>query len=377
MGSLQPMKLITRVIILELLVAIAEGTMLFTFVFFLKRLYDLTDLLVTGGTTLVSTLVLLFSILPSIMVLTFPMAVLLASLLVYGRMAQDNELTALQAAGYSAVQLLKPVLLVGFILTLLMLWWHNRIAPKGLRLFDSVAADVLQNTSTTGIRPGNFNILGDFIIVPSTIDEGGMHSVRIFERRGEEIAGVISAPSGTIKYFPRENSIQINLERGTVHQIQSRDRASIIQFQELRFTISIQNLLRKMAKTGKWPQKFTNDGLRKTLRDYHNAPPEARTPGFTKMYHQFLVELNYRRTLPFACLIMAGVGALLGMKSGFGKRSACYGMTIAIIFSYYILLNFGKTYAEEGTLPAWFALWIPNWVCALTGGYFFYRTQRV
>jgi len=68
---------------------------------------------------------------------------------------------------------------------------------------------------------------------------------------------------------------------------------------------------------------------------------------------------------------------LLGMKSGFGKRSACYGMTIAIIFLYYILLNFGKTYAEEGTLPAWFALWIPNWVCALAGGYFFYRTQRV
>ncbi len=371
------MKIISRVIVLDLLVAIAEGTVLFTFVFFLKRLYDLTDLLVTGGATFSSTLALLFSLLPSIMVLTFPMSILLASLLVYGRMAQENELTALQAAGYSTLQLLKPVLLVGLILSLLLLWWHNRIAPKGLRLFDSVAAGVLQNTSTTGIRPGNFNLLGDFIILPSTIEEGRMSSVRMFERRGEEIVGVISAPSGTIQYFPKENTIQIRLEQGTVHQVQSDSSGAFIHFGELTFSISIQDLLRKMANTGKWSQKFSNGALRKTLRDYHNAPPSARTPGFTQMYHQFRIELQYRQTLPFACLIMAWVGALLGMESGFGRRSSCYGMTIAIIFIYYILLNFGKTYAEEGSLPVWLALWIPNLIAALAGGYFFYRTQRV
>ena len=200
------MKIISRVIVLDLLVAIAEGTVLFTFVFFLKRLYDLTDLLVTGGATFSSTLALLFSLLPSIMVLTFPMSILLASLLVYGRMAQENELTALQAAGYSTLQLLKPVLLVGLILSLLLLWWHNRIAPKGLRLFDSVAAGVLQNTSTTGIRPGNFNLLGDFIILPSTIDEGRMSSVRMFERRGEEIVadGACMAMPGSGRWLGRK-----------------------------------------------------------------------------------------------------------------------------------------------------------------------------
>ena len=114
------MKLIWRYMVLNLLTFIAEGVVLFTFVFLLKSIYEITDLLVAGGTTLSATIQLLFSLLPSIMILTFPMALLMASMLMYGRMTQDNELIALQASGYSTWQLIVPAFIVGLILTVIL-----------------------------------------------------------------------------------------------------------------------------------------------------------------------------------------------------------------------------------------------------------------
>jgi len=362
--------------ILDLLVAVSEGAVLFTFVFFLKRLYDLTDLFVTGGTDILSTGQLLFSLLPTILLVTFPMSILLASLLVYGRMADDNELTALQGAGYSTRQLLIPALIVGAVLTCLLLWWGHRIAPKGLRYFKVVASRVLKDTATTGIRPGGFNHLGMFTILPSSIESGKMRSVRMFEIKDKTIASVISASTGTIAYTPANSSIKLNLHSGNLHQIDSQGREISIQFDQFQFSISIPDLLRKLAKTGREEQRISSSQLYDFVHKIYPAYPQAEKERLAKWYYRRYVELIRRQAMPFACLIMAVIGALLGLESRYGKRSTCYSMTIAVIFIYYILLSFGKTYAEVGALPVPLSIWFPNIISLFYIAYLYYRTMR-
>lgn len=408
-------KIITRVLILDMLSTIAEGVALFTFVFLLKRIYDLTDLF-AGGTTLLVTCQLLFCLLPSIMVLTFPMALLLSSMMVYGRMAHDNELTALQAGGYSSRQLLMPVVIVGILLTGVLLWWSDRIAPKGLRMFQAIASDVVQKTATTGIRPSSFNKIGNFTFCPSEIENGKMRNIRIFEHKEDTdhkqiIAGVISAPSGQLEYFPTKNTLQLHLENGALIQLPAADRDVAMTFKEMNFSVEINGLLDRLTKTkgGSPEQRFSADMLKSesSIRRvvYENQKKKAEQveqeqqrysadtlkaeegkrlvveqnqikKGYFKQWKQIEVEKVNRIALPFACFFMAMIGSLLGMGSKFGKRSSCYSMTILVIFIYYVLLIFGKTFAENGTLPVWMGLWIPNAGSMTLITWLYYRTLR-
>jgi len=352
-----------------MLTATAEGAALFTFVFLLKRIYKLTDLLVTGGSTMFSTIQLISSILPSIMTLTIPMAVLLAALMVYGRMAHDNEITALYAGRYSTFQLLIPAILTGVLLTGLMMWWSHRIVPKGLRNSVVLAADVLHKTATAMIQPGSFNPLGNMIILPGSVDEREMRSVRLFEKNGKRIAGVVSAVTGTPSYNPSTNSIDLLLEKGVLHQIPSEDRDVMIRFDTMNFSIQIPRMFHDLADMGREVHHYTGRQLKNyTRKGYFENK---------KWYYYCKIELAQRRAMPFACLIMAVLGALLGLQSRYGKRSANYATTIIIIFFYYILLSFGHPLAEKGNLPAWIALWIPNAVSMILAAYLYYRTCRI
>lgn len=383
---------INRHITLDMTVAVAEGAALFTFIFLLKRIYELTDLLVAGGSTMGMTFNLISSILPSIMILTIPMAILLAALMVYGRMAHENEIIALYAGRYSSFQLLVPALIVGILLTALMIWWCHRIGPKGLRYSRTLVVKVLEEAATAGIRPGNFNQLGDMIVLPNSIEDGQLRSVRLFEKKDEEVSGVISASTGAIKYTPATNALNLNLEHGVLHQIPAPDRDVMIHFEIMNFSIKVPRLIRSVADMGRDAHRLSDGELNKFIvNDYQQvadqikAIPEDQRSKFdrdklnwyTKIFYQYRVELAQRRALPFACLIMSILGALLGMKSQYGKRSANYATTIAVIFVYYILLSLGKTLVENGNFPAWPGLWIPNAVCAVWAAYLYYRTLRV
>jgi len=375
------MRLITRVIIRDLIVAIAEGVVFITFVFLLKRLFNLTDLFLSEGASFTSTCALLFCLLPFVMMLTFPMAVLLGSLMVYGRMAGDNELTALHAGGYTVRQLLVPAMIVGLLLTSLLFWWGNRIAPKGLRLFRVVATEVLRKTTSASIRSGVFNNLGGFIVLPNESTTEHTTALRMFESRGDRISGVISASSSSLTYSSEQSTLGVSLEAGILHQVPSDDRDVVIKFSEMRFSIGIPVLLQQLIRSGREEQRYSNRILAYWIQEYRRLYPIEPDPNMKKNYFFILkrmeVEQALRRALPFSCLLMAVVGSLLGMASHFGRRSACYGVTIIAIFFYYILLNLGKTNAEAGNLSPVLAVWLPNGISLILALVLYWRTQRV
>lgn len=375
------MKLMNRVLLVDLLSGVGEGVVLFTFVFLLRRMFNLTELLVAGRASLLTTVELVSALLPSIMMLTLPMAVLLATMMVYGRLVQDNEFMALRAVGYSPYQLLKPALILGLLLTLMLLWWGHRIAPKGLRIVRETAADVLQNAAAAGLQPSHFAKMGDMVLSARSVEGGRMKNLKIFEQRDGRIAGVISSPSAEMRYSPEDSRITFTLDDGRLHQIPQPDRDVVIGFDRMSFSVGIPALLGKFARTGPEEQRYSREDLielAQTYWDGYHIETEEKTKGwYFKKAKQMEMEMVRRYSLPAAALIMALIGSLLGMMSGYGKRSSCYGLTILVIFLYYNLLNFGKTVVEDGVIPPWLGLWTPNFVAAIFALYLIVRFRRI
>ncbi len=62
--------------------------------------------------------------------LAVPMAVLVATLMSFGRMSHDNEITAMRTAGISYATLLRPALIFGTLICLALIYFNNQVLPE-------------------------------------------------------------------------------------------------------------------------------------------------------------------------------------------------------------------------------------------------------
>ena len=68
-------------------------------------------------------------ILPIILTFTVPWAIMVAVMLVFGRMSADNEITAMRACGVSILQIMSPIMIITVLLTALCLYLQVELGP--------------------------------------------------------------------------------------------------------------------------------------------------------------------------------------------------------------------------------------------------------
>src|SRR5262247_3910734 len=111
------------------------GVGVFTFFLFIDRIYQLTNLVITKNVPFVLVLSLLGFMLPAFLTLTLPMALLVAVLLVCGRLAGDLEITALKASGVSPLRLFRPFVVAALVVTAVIAWLTLFVNPWSIAAF--------------------------------------------------------------------------------------------------------------------------------------------------------------------------------------------------------------------------------------------------
>src|SRR5499426_2123033 len=129
------MSILDRYVWKELAPPFAIGVGVFTFFLFIDRIYQLTNLVITKNVPFHLVLSLLIFMLPAFLSLTLPMALLVAVLLVCGRLAADLEVSALKAAGVSPVRLFRPFAVAGILVTMVIAWLTLFAAPWAMGAF--------------------------------------------------------------------------------------------------------------------------------------------------------------------------------------------------------------------------------------------------
>src|SRR5690554_4054959 len=133
------MKLIYRYITLELLTPLLFGVAAFTGIFIgTDLLFELIDYYNNYGVRILTLLQLFFLNLPAIAVLTIPMATLLGTIMAYGRLSGDSEITALRASGISIYKLVVPALALGLLMTFLTIGVNEFIVPQANYLNEQI-----------------------------------------------------------------------------------------------------------------------------------------------------------------------------------------------------------------------------------------------
>src|SRR5579862_8005709 len=100
---------------------LAFGVAVFSFMLVLDKLFDMADLVLNRGASAWLVLKMFAIFVPTILPLTVPMAFLLASLVTFGRLSQDGEITAVRAAGISLWKISWPILGLAAIVSIMLL----------------------------------------------------------------------------------------------------------------------------------------------------------------------------------------------------------------------------------------------------------------
>lgn len=192
-----------------------------------------------------------------IMALAIPMAVLVSSLVTFGKMSADNEITAIKASGISVLQLLSPGLIAASILTFGLIYYNNTVLPEFNHQARLLTEDIYRKKPTIRIEPGlvyteipNINLLSKTIIEEG--DSSRLESVIIDDLSFQDKRRTILAKQGVLKFDMIADRLFLDLYDGEIHEIDNTDfnEYRILRFQHHRMNIEIPGLSLKRSQSG-------------------------------------------------------------------------------------------------------------------------------
>ena len=316
--------------------------------------------------------------LPGFLVLSFPMSVLLSTLLTYGKLSSNSELLALRSLGIKTSRFIVPALIVSIIMTGLTFFFNNSLVPYSNKLAEISIRDGLGKSTTieTGNdvffpgygslidpktnKPSEKNTYLTQIFFSRVVKNKIMKNVTLldFSRIGNK--QVLSAESAS---FDKDNLRWI-FKNGKIVYFSSDAQTSIVDFGTYFYPLGDGPL--KVSEI----QKDAND---MTVAEAIAAKNIYENSGNIKEARKMKVRIQEKFTLPCACLVFGLLGSSLGSKSNLrSSRSQGFGLSVILILIYYIMSFLFSSLGVKGLLTPIFAAWLPVFI-SLGGGIYFLR----
>ena len=194
------MKTLHRYLVGQVIASLLMTVAVFTLVFLLFNLLnDILAFLVRGHASFLIVLEAMGLLIPFVMVFALPMALLTATLLVFGRFSADQELTAARAGGFSLLSLAWPILVLSLLFCGICAFVNldfgprSRVAYKDLRFkFQARVSEVLL---PEGVFIKDFK---DTIIYVGRNDGGRLQNVTVALLENGTNSALFRAASGEV-----------------------------------------------------------------------------------------------------------------------------------------------------------------------------------
>ncbi|HAR46836.1 MAG: LPS export ABC transporter permease LptF [Nitrospirae bacterium GWC2_57_13] len=349
-----PLRILDRYIFRELLTPFLLSMAVITLVLFIQRMFKLAELVVSKGASVVAAAKLFLYIMPGFLVITIPMATLLASLVAFARLSSDSEITAMKASQISLYRMLRPVILFSFLTFLATGVTSLVLLPGASHALKVHLFEMVKSRSMVGIEPGVFSSTFDgmVIYVESMKSLDDLQGIFISDERSAKDPSVITAGRGRLLADPLSYNVTLAMERGSIHTSPRDEKTyTLTSFDAGRLYLDINDaLLPKDADS----KSFKEKGSMELYRELRRASTDD------KKSRAIRSELHKRLSLPVACLLFGLIGTPLGVRPGRTGRSAGVAVALAVFLAYYVVLTAGKNLAEAGALSPAAAYWLPN-----------------
>ena len=308
--------------------------------------------------------------LPSFVVLSFPMATLLASLLTYSKFSSNSELKALRAIGISIYRIILPSLFLALVMTGLTFIFNNNIVP-----YTNSKADFVLNNSlgkSFSIEKGEDIIysrkgnITDYdnnkvayslthIFYAKDYTDGFMNKVKVLDMSKYGYTQVLTAEKG----FWNSAIKKWEFLNGKLLLFSENGDTTITKFDSYMYPFNTGPI--KIASIPKDANDMTLNEAKKALQIYKETSN-------IKEVRRLEVRIQEKFTLPMACLVFSLIGSsLASIPNSKTNGSQGFGISIILILFYYILSFTFSSLGVKGSIAPFTAAWSPVFISSFVG----------
>lgn len=241
-------------------------------------------------------------------VLAVPMGVLFSTLMAFGSLSANHEITIIKASGGSLLRMMLPVIIGGAFITYGLFWFNDEILPDTNHRAKVLMSDISRTKPTYALEAGQFSSeLEGYTILARSVDSasGLLRGVTIYDMSNIGSRNIISADSGTLNFTPDQSKMILKLRFGEIHQFNTGkfDNYKIIDFEDYEITmnasgfsfqrseldgssrgdremkiVDMRNIVDESTTFSQEAKKRTNDYLKKHLDYVFGSLPESAAP---------------------------------------------------------------------------------------------------
>lgn len=366
------MKILRNYILSEFLKAFFISLAVFTFVLLAGNLIKIVDMIINKGVEILYVVKLLFFLVPYLLSYSISTAALCATLLVFGKLSVDNEITAMKASGLSLYKIAAPVLMIGMVLSVCSLYLNDRLVPWAHLETRKTMRDIGLKSPSAYIEAGTFiRDFEEYIIFIYEINGNNLSNIRIYQPQEDQPTRTIVARKGEFIPIPEKRIVKLKLIDGTTEEPIPTDPTN---FYKLDFRTYYMTLnLEEPKKTSKNIRKKTKD---MTFNELNQEIANVRSEGIIDVT-PLLIRIHKKIAVSFSSFAFILIGLPLAVRTHRSEKSVGFGVSLAISMVYwFVILAIGNICAINRILPPWLAMWLGNIVFVSGGAIIFYRTAR-
>ena len=394
-------------------------------IFLLQFLMKFADRLVGKGLGFWVITKLIVYNLAWMVVLVIPMATLVATLMAYGNMSQNDEITIIKSSGVSLYRMITAPLLASVVLAYLLFLFNDNVLPDANHKAKVLMQDISRQKPTLSLTPGMFSqeITNYSILARGVNPKTNMLSnLTIYNYTNPIKIDIVTAREGKFFFSKDQKKLIMDLKNGEIHQSDITDKnlyrrlhfkkhriimnADQFSFQqsgpgvprgdrELSTTamaniIDSLELIKKSSLTAlnKQVEKYfyINSSLNKNISYKKNNAVYSkaiinvttaknvilsnynRIDFLQNKINEYWVEIYKKYALPFACIVFVIIGAPIGVKVKKGGFGVSASISLFFFLIYWAFLIWGEKLGNRNILSPFLGMWTANILLSFIGG---------
>ncbi|MDA0989978.1 MAG: LptF/LptG family permease [Verrucomicrobia bacterium] len=326
-----------------------------TFVMCIGIVFKVTDLIAQGMNWRPVVKILIYGF-PQALTYSIPVSMLTSSLLVFGRLSADGEITAMKATGISMWRIIVPPVIIAIFCTVICLYINNELVPRGHFARRLQISRMGAEAPLELLEEGRF--IQDFTGLTIYIGQKKgklLGDVRIYDLRKKGIKREVRATSGFVRQG--ETAMDLILDLFDVRIDPFADDRPGAAYAE-KWSIAIPKAQGRRIYVRKKDDKAFRE-LTGDIRHTAEVYPQLSADDLVKQRMSLRVELHKRFVLSAACLAFVFIGIPLGVKAHRKESSVGVGLSLLLVLNFYLFIIVAESLEKHPNLLPHMIAWLP------------------
>ncbi|MCX6354282.1 MAG: LptF/LptG family permease [Candidatus Aureabacteria bacterium] len=370
------MKILHRYIGGQLLKTFGISLVVFTFILLMGNVIRIVDLIergVAGGLLLK----LFLSFIPYLLAFSIPMSILTSTLLTFGRLSSDNEITAMRACGLSYYRIFLSGLMIGLALTVVCYMVNTIISPKAHYAMRKLRFQVGEQSPEALLEPGVFiDYFKPYQFYIGQKEGRIFKDVIVYEKLPDDRIRFLKARSGEIG-SDESGGIVFKIYDGTMEEPPREGEATSLSATFKTYVVKMNK-----EEDEDVPKKMADFSIGELTSKIHRFKNMLKTASpmlqrdISRRISMTRVEVSERFVYTFCALAFVLVGMPLGITAHRSETAIGGAISLALVGLNYASIICMEAFQYKPWLYPHLLVWLPNITFAILGPVLIYRLNR-